>query len=53
LISLFLVFAGCGLAIGRIRRYRRESAMRRNRAFSEMRKIGKNQGEGRGAQGAE
>jgi hypothetical protein len=40
LISLVLVFAGCSLTVRRIRRYRRESEVRRDKAFAEMRKIG-------------
>lgn len=43
LISLVLIFAGCSLTVRRVRRYRLESEVRRNRAFAEMRKIAENQ----------
>ena len=52
-ISLILIFTGVCLAIRRVRQYRRESEARRDRALAQMRKIGKNEGEGRRARGAE
>jgi len=39
LISLAFIFAGCALALKRIRRHREEAEMRRTRAFAEMMKI--------------
>ena len=42
-ISIVLIFAGCSLAVRRVRQYRRESEARRDRAFAEMRKIAEKQ----------
>jgi hypothetical protein len=53
LISIVFILAGCSLALRRVRRYRQETEARRTRAFAEMAEIGKKQGEGRRAQGAE
>jgi hypothetical protein len=39
LISLAFIFAGCGLAMRRIRQYRQETETRRARAFVEMKEI--------------
>jgi hypothetical protein len=38
-ISIVLVFTGCVVAIRRVRRYRQESEVRRDRAFARMRTI--------------
>ncbi len=53
LISLAFIFAGCGLAMRRIRQYRQETETRRARAFAEMKKIAEEKNAERRTQNAE
>jgi hypothetical protein len=53
LISLAFIFAGCGLARRRIRRYKQEAETRRARAFAEMKKIAEKQNTEHRTQNAE
>jgi uncharacterized protein YbjQ (UPF0145 family) len=44
LTACVLIFAGCWIAAGRIRRYREEGETRRARAFAEMMEIAERKG---------